>query len=569
MEATLNPRNRGCFRQWLIQAHRLKKRGISDFAPCLLLIQKLSELRIHTPSGRAYFGAAKRLASVIWLLGFSILLLTLPLKTSRAADYRTANFLVQAPNQSLAYQVAQAAEAYRHDLAVYWLGTPLPNWPNPCPILVTSGDNLPAQGVTTYNPIPARDFQMQVVGSPERILDSVLPHEITHTVLATHFRRPLPRWADEGICTTVEHHSEKSKHEKKLIEFLQSHRGIAMNHLFLMKEYPQDVLPMYAQGYSVCQFLIQQKGPREFIRFLGDYLKEPSWTLNVKRHYGYASLQEFQDYWIAWVASGSGPTDAFAKLTATATTVMQASLNVPAGEPSPNQKQSIGLLESRLLVETGETPTKREIAGLSQFNLSSAKFSHNVQFAQNLQPAPQTAIDSLAPPPRQLALTRQSDHSESDTTFNQTISEPVRLNSETSTKPQTPAEFTTTNRSGGSERRSEREEANFTSTNSYFSPLTQLVPVATTGTPPPKSQFTGALMGHSFPAKQPKNRDTRPQKADAQTDRTELENRKTPRFPKTVNDEQQDNGPPDNGHLTSPFDPISLPLNSGSRQMWR
>jgi hypothetical protein len=76
-------------------------------------------------------------------------------------------------------------------------------------------------------------------------------------------------------------------------------------------------------------------------------------------------------------------------------------------------------------------------------------------------------------------------------------------------------------------------------------------------------------MGHPFPVKQPKNRDTRPQKADAQTDRTELENIKTPRFPQTVNDEQQDNGPTDNGHLTSPVYPISLPLNSSSRQIWR
>ncbi len=121
---------------------------------------------------------------------------------------------------------------------------------------MVAGDNLAAQGVTTYNPAPVRDFQMEVIGTPERILDSVLPHEVTHTVLATYFGRPLPRWADEGICTTVEHVSERSKHEAKLREFLSSRRGIAMNQLFLLTEYPPDVLPMYAQGYSVCRFLI-------------------------------------------------------------------------------------------------------------------------------------------------------------------------------------------------------------------------------------------------------------------------------------------------------------------------
>ena len=230
-----------------------------------------------------------------------------------AANKRTRNFIIQAPSQQLADAVGQAAEKYRHDLAVHWLGKPLAAWPAPCPVRVVAGPNLAAQGVTTYNPAPVRDFQMEVVGTPERILDSVLPHEVTHTILATYFGRPLPRWADEGICTTVEHVSERSKHEAKLREFLRSRRGIAMNQLFLMTEYPSDVLPMYAQGYSVCRFLIDQKGPQTFIQFLGDYMRRPSWTANIQKHYQYESLAELQDYWLAWVSSGSGSVEKFAK----------------------------------------------------------------------------------------------------------------------------------------------------------------------------------------------------------------------------------------------------------------
>ena len=176
-----------------------------------------------------------------------------------------------------------------------------------------AGPRLAAQGVTTYNPAPVRDFQMEVIGTPQRVLDSVLPHEITHTILATYFGRPLPRWADEGICTTVEHVAERRKHEAKLQEFLRSRRGIAMNQLFLLKEYPSDVLPMYAQGYSVCRFLISQKGPRTFIRFLEDYMQHPSWTDNIRRHYGYASLAELQQYWLSWVSAGSGDVALYAK----------------------------------------------------------------------------------------------------------------------------------------------------------------------------------------------------------------------------------------------------------------
>ncbi len=230
-----------------------------------------------------------------------------------AASQRTQNFIIQAPTPQLAQAVAEAAERYRRDLAMHWLGKTLPAWPQPCPIRVVAGPRLAAQGVTTYNPAPVRDFQMEVIGTPQRILDSVLPHEITHTILATYFGRPLPRWADEGICTTVEHSAERKKHEAKLQEFLRSRRGIAMNQLFLLKEYPNDVLPMYAQGYSVCRFLINQQGPRTFISFLEDYMRHPSWTDNIRRHYGYASLAELQQYWLAWVSAGSGEVTKYAK----------------------------------------------------------------------------------------------------------------------------------------------------------------------------------------------------------------------------------------------------------------
>ncbi len=229
----------------------------------------------------------------------------------QAANARTQNFLVHARTQALARTVADQAEKFRDDLAIYWLGKPLPPWRTPCPIEVVSGSHLAAQGVTTYNRSPVGNFQMKVIGTPERILDSVLPHEVTHTVLATHFGRPLPRWADEGICTTVEHTAEKQKHEAKLREFLRTSRGIAMNELLLLTEYPSDMLPMYAQGYSVCRFLIEQSGPKQFIDFLTDYMKRPSWTANVRKHYGYETLAKLQKNWLAWVASGSGSVETF------------------------------------------------------------------------------------------------------------------------------------------------------------------------------------------------------------------------------------------------------------------
>ncbi len=237
--------------------------------------------------------------------------------SSLGASARTDNFIVSTASPGLpadfAAQVAKEAERLRRDLAMHWLGQELPRWPQPCPIVVYAGPRIPAEGATTYTPIPARpgqrptvtDFHMEVRGTPQRVLDSVLPHEITHTVLATHFGQALPRWADEGACTTVEHPEERVRHETLLRQFLSTRRGIAMNVMFRMREYPPEMLTLYAQGYSVSRFLISQGGQQKFIKFLEDYFRMQSWTHSVREHYGYESLADLQEHWLNWVREGS------------------------------------------------------------------------------------------------------------------------------------------------------------------------------------------------------------------------------------------------------------------------
>jgi hypothetical protein len=145
---------------------------------------------------------------------------------------------------------------------------------------------------------------MNIQGSHERILDSVLPHEVTHTIFASYFRQPLPRWADEGACTTMEHRSEIAKQEKNLINYLHSGRGIPFSQMFAMKEYPQDVMPLYAQGHSLSEWLIESRGRKEFLNFLADGMKDENWPRAVHDHYGFDSLLTMQTSWNDWVRQG-------------------------------------------------------------------------------------------------------------------------------------------------------------------------------------------------------------------------------------------------------------------------
>ena len=223
------------------------------------------------------------------------------------ASYRTPNFVVTAPTPQFAKQVGDEAERFRRELAILWLGQALPKWAQPCPITLQVGPTLGAGGATSFvfDHGEVFNWQMSIQGSEERILDSVLPHEVNHTIFASYFRQPLPRWADEGACTTVEHESERAKQRQMLISFLKEDRGIAFSRMFMMKEYPQDVMPLYSQGYSLCRYLIEQRDRKTFIRFLSEGLQSNQWNQALSNHYGVNDLAQLQHSWLDWVKAGS------------------------------------------------------------------------------------------------------------------------------------------------------------------------------------------------------------------------------------------------------------------------
>lgn len=222
------------------------------------------------------------------------------------SGYRTQNFVVRAPTRQLAQEIGDEAERLRVELAHEWIGQTLPNWTKPCPITAQVAPQLGAGGATSFvfDRGQVYDWRMDIQGSRERVLDSVLPHEVTHTIFASYFRKPLPRWADEGACTTVEHHSEIAKQEARLVQYLKTGKGIPFSRMFAMKEYPRDILPLYAQGHSLTQYLMESHGKQAFLEFLTDGMRDDNWRRAVQTHYGRESLYALQQDWLAWVADG-------------------------------------------------------------------------------------------------------------------------------------------------------------------------------------------------------------------------------------------------------------------------
>ena len=201
-------------------------------------------------------GMARRLSISLVLAG--------ALAALGAGRYRTANFVVDAPTEQAAKEVAEYAEVYRKEKAVQWLGREMPQWPAPCPIKVTIQVDG-AGGATTfeYGPEGVERQHMHIEGRYDRLLNSVLPHEITHTVFAYYYRCPVPRWADEGGSVLSEDQPERTRHDQLAKSILNTPgRLIPLRRLFALKEYPDDVMSLYAEGYSRLE-LPGQPGRRE------------------------------------------------------------------------------------------------------------------------------------------------------------------------------------------------------------------------------------------------------------------------------------------------------------------
>lgn len=242
------------------------------------------------------------------------LCIVLPMpQAAPAASVRTTNFVVHGPDPAVVRQVAEKAERLRHVIALAWLGKPLPNWSSPCPIQlkITGGE---AGGVTSFSFDKGRvtDQDMTLEGSPERILNSALPHEITHTVFAWHFGQPMPRWADEGACMLSEDLRELARQDEIVAGLVRKGGHMPLGTLFAMEEYPKDLLGFYGQGYSVSRFLIEIGGRKLFLKFVAEGARE-GWDRATRKHYNFADTKELDRAWRSWygvVASRRQPGEA-------------------------------------------------------------------------------------------------------------------------------------------------------------------------------------------------------------------------------------------------------------------
>jgi hypothetical protein len=184
----------------------------------------------------------------------------------------------------------------------------MPPWGQRCPLRVTVTMNG-SGGATSFafDRGQILSMDMHIEGTLDRLLASVLPHEVTHTVFAHYFRCPVPRWADEGGSVLSEDDVERARHDQMVRQILNTPgRAIPLRRLFALRDYPRDVMVLYAEGYSVTNFLVGSSSRPAFLAFLAHGMRG-DWDGAVRTHYRYNSVEELEQAWLQHLRNARRP----------------------------------------------------------------------------------------------------------------------------------------------------------------------------------------------------------------------------------------------------------------------
>ncbi|HMF11800.1 MAG TPA: hypothetical protein VKE94_05820 [Gemmataceae bacterium] len=210
---------------------------------------------------------------------------------------------------SLARTAAVAAERARAAAWRKWFADDGPEWGQRGEILVfpTARDYSNATGAPTRSPghseiradgnrVVLRRIHLHA--DEPSMIEAVLPHEVTHAVLAGQFgEQPVPRWADEGMAVLDEPRERIDRHLRALTRQRDEGLLFSTRELIRLKDYPEPrrMWAFYAQSVSLVEFLTGSKDSRTLARFVRDGLRD-GYETSLRRYYGW-SFEELDRRW--------------------------------------------------------------------------------------------------------------------------------------------------------------------------------------------------------------------------------------------------------------------------------
>ena len=223
----------------------------------------------------------------------------------------TANFcLFHRHARTFAEAVLRTAEQTRIVQIRKWFGEVGENWNPKCRIyLYASGEaygeatGAPVHPGGGHTDIQAEDGRvlsrrLHIHGARNFLVKGVVPHEVTHAVLAGRLSRErVPRWADEGMAILAEAQPQIEVHFRQLPRWRADRALFGTRGLIEMRDYPEPraLGVFYAQSVSLVDFLTRQKGAKRFADFVRDGERD-GYAASLRKHYDW-SFAELDRRW--------------------------------------------------------------------------------------------------------------------------------------------------------------------------------------------------------------------------------------------------------------------------------
>ncbi len=230
----------------------------------------------------------------------------------------TTNFRILHADASLAERVALEAESAREEQVKRWMGMSTRGpWSPRCDIYLypsaqvfhrMTGQPEESPGFSTMGLNAGRVLarRINLRADHPNLIKAVLPHEITHVILADLFPdQQVPRWADEGMAVLSEPPSEQRLRAADLEKPLAKGQLFKLEDLMVM-DYPDGRYwgLYYAQSVSLTRFLVEQGTPAQFIQFvLGTQRNHPEGEL--RRIYQIDGFADLQRRWLDYARARS------------------------------------------------------------------------------------------------------------------------------------------------------------------------------------------------------------------------------------------------------------------------
>jgi hypothetical protein len=133
----------------------------------------------------------------------------------------------------------------------------------------------------------------------------VLPHELTHVLIADHFRDgPPPLWYDEGLALLADSEDKQVLHQRDLRNGINRGKTFALADLLTIQQYPpQDQVGVfYGQCASLARYLSTKGEPRKMHEFARRSQKVGV-NLSLQETYGISGVARLEPMWRKSIAS--------------------------------------------------------------------------------------------------------------------------------------------------------------------------------------------------------------------------------------------------------------------------